>query len=314
MYATAKAGYIADLTGKLDVSSLTPGALQASQFGGRIYGVPMLGKFTVALFYNRDLLAKYGVAPPATWDELTAACRTLKAKNVVAMICPAQDPDIPGYTYTLLASGILGADGFEALRKGQRKLTDPDLLQAAAFFKDLYQFYQPGALGTAYTEGKALFALGRGAMMVAGSADYAGFTATNPKINVGVVPFPAPPAGKPSTNTGMQSIFAINSKTKAMPEALAFVQWMLSKPAAQMILDTITLSTSREVQPSSDRVMREVMAAAEVNDIRVWFEVPEVARVFTTAGIQSQKLFLGELPVETFATAVQDVINPSATW
>ena len=314
VYATAKAGYIADLTGKLDVSSLTPGALEASHFDGRLYGVPMMGKFTVALFYNRDILARHGVTPPATWDELTASCRTLKSKGVAPLICPAQDLNIPGYTYTLLASGVLGADGFAALRKGQRKLTDPDLLEAARFFKDLYQFFQPGALGTAYTEGKALFALGRGAMMVAGSADYAGFTATNPKINVGVVPFPAPPGGKPSTVTGMQSIFAVNSKTRVMPEALTFVQWMLGKEAAQMVLDTITLSTSRDVAPSNDRVMREVMAAAEPNDIRIWFEVPEVTRVFTTAGTQSQKLFLGELSVEDFTAAVQGVIDPSASW
>lgn len=314
VYATAKAGQIADLTGKLDVSSLTPGALEASRFDGRIYGVPMLGKFTIALFYNRDIFDKHGLAPPRTWGELTSLCQTLKGKGVVPMICPAQDLNIPGYTYVLLASGVLGVDGFEALRQGRRKLTDPDLLQAAAFFKELYPFYQPGAIGTAYTEGKALFALGRGAMMVAGSADYAGFTATNRKINLGVVPFPAPPGGRPATNTGMQSIFAINSKTKVMPEALTFVQWMLSKPAAQMVLDTITLSTSREVQPSNDRVMREVMEAAEVNDTRVWFEVPQVARVFTVAGTQAQPLFLGELPVEEFAARVQAAVDTAANW
>ncbi len=195
--AAAEAGYIIELTGRLDASSLTPSALAASQIDGKLWGVPVLGAYSVALFYNRDILDKHGIAAPKTWDELTAACQALKAKRVVPMICPAQDASIPGFTYMLLASGILGAGGFEDLRKGRRKLTDPDLLKAAVFFRDLYQFYQPGAIGTAYTEGKALFALGRGAMMVAGSADYAGFTTTNPKVNLGVVPFPAPPGGRP---------------------------------------------------------------------------------------------------------------------
>ena len=104
----------------------------------------------------------------------------------------------------LVASGILGADGFDAIRAGTRKLTDPDVLKAAYFLRDIYPYFQPGAIGTGYTEGKALFALGRGAMMEAGSADYAGFTTTNPKVNLGVVPFPAGPGGKPSTVTGMQ--------------------------------------------------------------------------------------------------------------
>jgi raffinose/stachyose/melibiose transport system substrate-binding protein len=312
--AAAKAGYITDLTGKLDVSSLTPAALDASQIGGRLFGVPILGKYTVALFYNRDILDKYGLGPPSTWDELAAACRTLKAKGVAAMICPAQDVSIPGFTYTLLASAVLGQDGFAALRKGQRKLTDPDLLKAAAFFKDMFQYYQPGALGTAYTEGKALFALGRGAMMVAGSADYAGFTTTNPKINLGVVPFPAPSGGQPATITGMQGIFSVNAKTTAMAESLTFLQWMLGKEAAQMVIDTITLSTSREVQPSDSRVMHEMIAAAAVNDVRAWFEIPEVVKVFSAAGTQSQSLFIGELSVEAFAKALQDTIDPAATW
>ena len=310
--AAAQAGYITELTGKLDVSSLTPSALAASQIDGKLWGVPVLGAYSVALFYNRDILDKHGITPPTTWEELSATSQALKAKRVVPMICPAQDTSIPGFTYMLLASGILGAAGFEDLRKGKRKLTDPDLLKAAVFFRDMYQFYQPGAIGTAYTEGKALFALGRGAMMVAGSADYAGFTTTNPKVNLGVVPFPAAPGGKPSTITGMQGMFTINSKTKPMKEALVFLQWMLGREAAQMVIDTITLSTSREVRPSESRVMKEVVAAATVNDVRAWFEIPETARVFATVGARCQSLFLGETTPEAFAAALQDVIDPSA--
>ena len=159
-----------------------------------------------------------------------------------------------------------------------------------------------------------MFALGRGAMMVAGSADFAGFTSTNPKVNFGVVPFPAAPGGTPATVTGMQGIFAVNAKTKSMPAALTFLQWMLQKEAAQMVIDTITLSTSREVQPSNNRVMQEMVAAAAGHDVRVWFEVAETAKVFSTVGLQSQKLFLGEMSPPEFAQALQNVIDPAAAW
>jgi raffinose/stachyose/melibiose transport system substrate-binding protein len=312
--AAAKAGYIADLTGRLDISSLTASAQSASMVGGRLYGVPVLGAYTVALYYNRDILAKHGIAPPVTWEELIAACTALQAKRVVPLICPAQDVSIPGFTYMLIASSLLGPEGFVALCKGRRKLTDPDLLPAATFFRDLYRFYQPGAIGTAYTEGKALFALGRGAMMVAGSADYAGFTTTNAKVNFGVVPFPAPPNGWPATVTGMQGIFCINARTQHMDQALIFLRWMLRKEAAQMVIDTITLSTSREVQPSENRVMKEMVAAAAGHDLRVWFELPETAKVFSTTGMKAQSLFLGELSVEKFSAALHDVIDPAAAW
>ena len=94
------------------------------------------------------------------------------------MIGPSRDGTIPGFLYMLIVSSILGADGLAAVRNGTRKLTDPDVLKAAHFLRNIYQYFHQGALGTSYTEGKALFALGRGAMMEAGSADYAGFSST----------------------------------------------------------------------------------------------------------------------------------------
>jgi hypothetical protein len=40
-----------------------------------------------------------------------------------------------------------------------------------------------------------------------------------------------------------------------------------------------------------------VIAAAGVNDVRAWFEIPEVVKVFSAAGTQCQSLFIGELTV-----------------
>jgi raffinose/stachyose/melibiose transport system substrate-binding protein len=311
--AAAQAGYTTDLTGKLDVSTLTPSALSASTIDGKLYGVPILGAYTVGLYWNRDIFGKAGLAPPSTWDEFIEVAKALKAKGIAPMIGPSQDGTIPGFLYMLIASGILGAQGLDDIRRGTRKLTDPDVLKAAYFLRDIFQYFQPGALGTSYTEGKALFALGRGAMMEAGSADYAGFTTTNPKVNLGVVPFPAPPGGKPSTVTGMQQVFGVNSKTKHMPEAITFLQWMLTKEPAQMVVDTITLSTSKEVLPSDNRVMTEMIHASRSNDVRVWFEFPQVGKVFSTVGLKAQPLFLGELSPEDFAKALQDTVNPAAS-
>src|SRR6202012_4819166 len=106
----------------------------------------------------------------------------------------------------------------------ERKLTDPDVMVAAKFLQDLYPCFEEGALGTPYVEGKALFALGQGAMMEGGSADYAGFTQTNPAIKLGVVPFPALEGGKPSTVTGMERVFGINKDSKHVAEAVTFLK------------------------------------------------------------------------------------------
>lgn len=306
------AGYLMDLTGKIPLDSLTPSARSASTYDGKVYAVPILGSYTVGLYYNRDIFAKEGLTPPTTWEEYFALAKKLRDKGITPMIGPSQDGTIPSFLYMLAASSILGADGLDAVRKGTRKLTDPDVIKASFFLRDIYATFHTGALGTNYTEGKALFALGKGAMMEAGSADYAGFSTTNPKVNLGVVPFPAGPGGKPSTVTGMQQVFGVNSKTKHVPEALTFLKWMLTKEPAQMVVDTITLSTSTEVRPTDNRVMNEMIQASKSNDVRVWQEYPEVGKVFTTVGQKAQALFLGELSPEDFAKALQDSVSPSA--
>jgi raffinose/stachyose/melibiose transport system substrate-binding protein len=186
------------------------------------------------------------------------------------------------------------------------------VLKAAKFLQDLYPCFEDGAIGTAYVEGKALFALGKGAMMEGGSADYAGFSETNPKVNLGVVPFPALAGGKGSTVTGMEGVFAINSQTKDKDAAIKFLNWMLGDEPAQMVVDTITLTTNKNVKPSNNETMKEMVEASKVNDVRVWYEYPEVGDIFTVAGKNSQALFLKEMTPEEFAAALQATVDPKA--
>jgi len=310
--AAEEAGYIVELTGKVDTSNVTKSGLDAAQIDGKLWAVPMLGEYTVGLYYHKDVFAQNGWTPPKTADELLKLCPVIKAKGIAPMIAPSQDGVIPSFLYALAASSILGADGLAAVRRGERKLTDPDVLKASKFLQDLYPCFEDGAIGTAYVEGKALFALGKGAMMEGGSADYAGFTTTNPKVNLGVVPFPALEGGKGSTVTGMEGVFAINSQTKGKDAALKFLNWMLGNEPAQMVVDTITLSTNKNVTPSNNETMKEMVEASKVNDVRVWYEYPEVGSVFTVAGNNAQALFLKEMTPEQFAAALQASVDPKA--
>jgi raffinose/stachyose/melibiose transport system substrate-binding protein len=310
--AAEEADYIVDLTGKVDTSNVSQSGVDASKIDGKTWAVPMLGEYTVGLYYNKDIFAANNLTPPKTADELLKLCPVLKAKGIAPMIAPSQDGVIPSFLYALAASSVLGADGLAAVRRGERKLTDPDALKAAKFLQDIYDCFEDGAIGTAYVEGKALFALGKGAMMEGGSADYAGFAVTNPKINLGVVPFPALEGGKGSTVTGMEGVFAINSQTKNKAAAIKFLNWMLGNEPAQMVVDTITLTTNKNVSPSNNETMKEMVEAAKVNDVRVWYEYPEVGNVFTVAGNNAQALFLKEMTPEQFAAALQASIDPKA--
>jgi raffinose/stachyose/melibiose transport system substrate-binding protein len=309
--AAAKAGYIVDLTDKLDISGLTDAAKNASTIDGKVWSVPVLGSYTVGLYYHRKIFEENGITPPSTMEEFHQVCKTLQEKGITPMIAPAQDGVIPAFLYMMLSSSILGADGFDKIRTGEKKFTDPDVLPAAVALRDMYPCFQEGSLGTPYVEGKALFALGQGAMLEGGSADFAGFQETNPNIDVGVVPFPAVAGGKPSTVTGMEGAYAVNAKSKHPEDATKFLQFMLGKDAAQMVVDTITLTTTKGVLPSNNRVMSEMLKAAESRDVRVFYEFPETGGVFAAIQQNAASLFLGELSPEDFSAKLQAAVIPS---
>ena len=309
--AAADAGYNVDLTDKIDISGLTPSAKAAVTIDGRVWSAPILGSYTVGLYYHRKVFADNGLTPPTNQTELMALCQTLKSKGIVPMIAPAQDGIIPAFLYMMMASSVLKADGFDAVRQGTRKFTDPDVVKAAYYMRDLYPCFQDGSLATPYVEGKALFALGKGAMLEGGSADYAGFLETNPDIDVGVVPFPAVDGGTPSTVTGMEAPYNINAKSKHIDEAVTFLQWMMGKEPAQMVVDTITLTTTEGVVPSDNRVMKEMIEAGRSNDVRVFYELPETGAVFGAIQQNAAALFLGEMSPEDFSQVLQDAVKPS---
>src|SRR5215211_4361337 len=97
-----------------------------------------------------------------------------------------------------------GARRFPAIARGERKLTDTDLLVAAQMMVDLQGFYNEGFAATDYVSAKALFAQGLSAMMVAGTADFTGFKEENPDADLDFIPWPGPEAGKYATNTGYE--------------------------------------------------------------------------------------------------------------
>lgn len=308
--AAVQAGYNVDLTDLIDITSLTDSARSAVTLDGKVYSVPILGSYTVGLYYHRKVFEEEGLTPPSSAEDFFKLCDTLQSRGITPMIAPAQDGIIPAFLFMMAAGGVLKADGLEAVRDGTRKFTDPDVVKAAVFLQDMFRCFQEGALGTPYVEGKALFALGKGAMLEGGSADFAGFQETNPSVDVGVVPFPAVAGGTPSTVTGMEAPYNINAESENKEAAVTFLKWMIGVEAAQMVVDNITLTTTKGVVPSDNRVMKEMIEAGRSNDTRVWYELPETGAVFGAIQRNAGALFLKEITPEEFAAILQKEVKP----
>ena len=124
-YATN--GILADVSSRITPemkAGVLPGAWTTVEYQGKQYGMPWILD-TKYLFYNKDMLAKAGIAaPPKTWDELTEQAKIIKEKGIVeypivwswaqaeAVICD--------YTTLLSAYGgsFLDADGKPVFDQG----------------------------------------------------------------------------------------------------------------------------------------------------------------------------------------------------
>lgn len=162
---------------------------------GSIIGMPLVID-TLALFYNKDIFNAKGVAqPPATWEEFARVAAKLSG------VSPTGDVSESGaalgtfrnvsHAFEIL-SGLMLQSGDPIIRPGSR---DPALGRAAAEALSFYaSFADPGAENFSWTSRKneslAAFAQGEAAMAFGFARDVPAVLGRNPRLALGVAPFP----------------------------------------------------------------------------------------------------------------------------
>ncbi|KKD05262.1 ABC transporter substrate-binding protein [Streptomyces sp. WM6386] len=103
---------------------------------GKWYGVPNYAEYTM-VFYNKDLFAKYGIAEPKTFDELTAAMDKFVQNKVTPLANAGAEYIAQQYLYQLALSKAdrSWVDSYE-LYKGKTDFHDTAWSYAADTFAD----------------------------------------------------------------------------------------------------------------------------------------------------------------------------------
>lgn len=300
-----RSGAILDLTGRIRPERLIDIAHERVVRDGKVVGAPF-GKYTVGLYYHADVFAKAGIKPPRTWDDLKRTAQALKQAGVVPLMMPARDGVIPAFYYMLVASSVMGPAGFRAFLSGQRKLTDPDLVDAAQLLVDLAPFYPEGFAGISYAEGKATFARGGTAMILGGTADYAGYVAVNRDVKLDFIAFPppSPTAGVPATVSGLELIYTVNAKSRYVDAAVQFVDWLTTPESNRLFANSITLPTVKGVVPGQNPIWARQVEEAQ-HDVPTWRDVDASAPVWTALTKNMQAVLLGQMKPAELARQAQ---------
>lgn len=108
IWPAAFAQHLVDLSPKMgdQAKKAFPSIIENNTVDGKLVGAPFFGDFGM-LFYRKDLLQKYSVAVPKTWDELDAACKKIVDGEKAA------NPNIFGFAFQGNAYEGLTCNGLE---------------------------------------------------------------------------------------------------------------------------------------------------------------------------------------------------------
>jgi multiple sugar transport system substrate-binding protein len=223
-------------------AQFAPGLVQGATYKGQVYGSPLF-EDQGFMYYRKDLLAKEGMQPPTTWEQLESEAKTLVSKGLVKYGFVWQGDSYEGLTCNFME--YLASAGGTATNSDytQATLNSPQATKALTFMRSLITSGVSPAAVTTFMEAQAMNTFNAGDAAFLRNWDYAYSNANTPALSkvvgkVGVEPMPAF-AGQPTpgySNIGGWNLY-INPHSKNIAADLTFIKFMAS-PTAQTLLAT----------------------------------------------------------------------------
>jgi len=319
-YATA--GLLKDITPDLDAdggawrNTFATGALGVYSYKGKNYGVPWdMGM--IGWWYNKDLFAQAGIqAPPATWTELLADVKALKAKGITPIALGGGDKWPGMHMWAYLVTRIGGKANFEGALLRTGSFTDAPFVEAGKKIQELLalQPFQDGFLAATYGDEATVMGNGKAAMELMGQwapAVEQGNSADKKGIGdkLGFFPFPMVEggAGAITDAVGGGNGFAVGKN--ASPEAVDFVKFMTSaenQAALAKIGVAIPVVKGGEVGLSDPLMIQLQKTFAAAQYFQLYYDQALPPAMGSVINDSTQGLFAGSLTPEQCAQAVED--------
>lgn len=214
--------------------------IEADSYNGRIYGVPVFVDAGM-LYFRKDLLEKYHLAPPRTWPELVRQAKLILTRE--------GDPYLTGYSAQFKQYEGLICNMMEFILSNGATLWDEPTLRGTlhlAAAKEAVRFVRDQIVGAishrgvlAYQEPESLAMFTQGKAVFHRNWPYAWENANDPARSkvagkVGVLPLPAFPGRKSAATLGgwQLGISRFSRKTRL---AWRFVDFMASSETQKRI-------------------------------------------------------------------------------
>ena len=238
-------GYAADITDAVRSGPLAglfdDAVFPSATIDGKIVMLPYTADVTNVLWYDKQILADAGLTPPATWDELLAACDTLNAKGIIPMASGNKDLWAAGNFLSHMVSRVVGEDVYAATLGGSGKFDTPEWEKAFGYIADLaaHKCVNDSAAAIDDNAGMQLFFQGAAAMHPIGSWLVTIAKDQAPDLDYDFVNWPAMPAGSAGNQDsviGVETGYIVNAKSPNIPAAIDFLALVNSPENVQAFI------------------------------------------------------------------------------
>lgn len=207
---------------KKDFKDIYPSFLKTSKYQGKYYSIPF-SKSVRIMYYNKDILKKYNLKQPESWDDIVADGEVLKKDNIYAMgFDKSWDMEFNGLARQA-GNALVAKDG----KKLKVNVNTDDSIKAANLIMGMVKD------GTAKTAGEDIywtdaFAQGKSAFYAGSSAGITKMLESWPDGNWGVMPLPSYNGKKATEIAGNDIVMFKGASEKEKEGAWAFMKYLMS--------------------------------------------------------------------------------------
>ncbi len=173
--------------------------LKAVTVNGHPYVVPLNMHIQNILYYNKKLFDELGLTAPTTFDELMAACQTIKTAkpDMVCLGLGSKEKWEDAFVFDSLYLELAGPENYVKLYKGEIDVTqDANYKTALERFAQLIPFINSDHASLTWDQAVGLVGSGKAAMTLMGTWAIGAFTKGSnwqPGVDFGAVTFPQKP-------------------------------------------------------------------------------------------------------------------------
>jgi raffinose/stachyose/melibiose transport system substrate-binding protein len=298
--------------GVSQLNSVTPDGKTIGS--GDLYGVAMTGE-AVGIYYNTDKLAKLGIQPPISFSQFEQDLSLAKGKGETPIYFANLEKFPAIHEFGVLLGQVSNKSALRNLVFGTGGAwTDPPVLQAAQKLQLWARsgYFPKTVNADKYNDSPSAFAKGDGVFLIGGpwfAADLQ--KKMGSKVRFMLPPPPGTGDAQPATLGGPGLPLAITSKSKHPDVAAAYLNFMTSPQAMDVVVQTGGLPAARPAgaEPATP-VGRDTLSAyrtAGDKDLLVPYLDYSTTTFLDTLGSALQEIIAGRTsPADAMAAVQRD--------